>query len=255
MRRRLLASGAVVSLALLAVGAQLALRAARPASAPAVAEGAFAALGALRSIAVEIVWFRADRLQDEGRYVELAQLASTLALLEPHTSEVWSYAAWNLAYNISIMMPTPEDRWRWVLAALGLLRDRGLVVNPRESELYRELAWLFELKLGTDLDAAAGVYRAKWREIVQDVERRGAWDELRMDRAVIDEVRRVYKMDDVADPLFSAVYWAHIGRVVATRGEDAAYLTEIIRQSRHIYFKSHTQMKNDGEECKAESVK
>ena len=202
-------------------------------------EGALAAFGGLRSIVAEVVWFRADRLQDEGRYVELAQLASTLSYLEPHTPEVWSYAAWNLAYNISIMMPTYEDRWRWVYAAICLIRDKGLVINPTESELYRELAWLFELKLGTNLDMAAPVYRAKWRETVEDVARRNAWEELRMDKKVMDEVTKAYDMSDVADPMFSAVYWAHIGRVVSKKKEDFAFLNEIIRQSRAIYRKSH----------------
>jgi len=227
----------VVVLAFAAVAGQLSLRGARPASAPAMTEGALAALGGLRSIAAEVVWFRADRLQDEGRYVELAQLASTLAYLEPHTPEVWSYAAWNLAYNISIMMPTPEDRWRWVHAAIRLLRDEGLAINRREGELYRELAWMFELKLGTDLDSAAATYREKWREIVADVERRGAWGEIGMDGAVVGDVRRGYGIDDVADPQFSAVYWAHLGRLAARRGEDTALLDEIIRQARMIYFK------------------
>jgi len=235
--KRMLAVVAVLSLLAAAACAQLALRSARPASAPAMTEGALAALGGLRSIAAEVVWFRADRLQDEGRFVELAQLASTLAYLEPHTPEVWSHAAWNLAYNISIMMPTPEDRWRWVHAAIRLLRDKGLAINPLESELYRELAWMFELKLGTDLDSAADVYREKWREIVKDVERRGAWSELRMEGAVVGEVRRGYGIDDVADPMFSAIYWAHLGRAVAKRKEDVLFLNEIIRQSRQIYFK------------------
>ena len=238
MKRILLAAFAVV-LALVAVVAQFALRECRPVSAPAMTEGALAAFGGIRSIVAEVVWFRADRLQDEGRYVELAQLASTLAYLEPHTPEVWSYAAWNLAYNISIMMPTYEDRWRWVNAAIVLLRDKGLVLNPTESELYRELAWLFELKLGTNLDVAAPVYRAKWREIVEDVARRGAWEEIRMDPRVMEEVARVYGMSDIADPLYSAVYWAHIGRVVSKRKEDVAFLNEIIGQSRAIYRRTH----------------
>ena len=239
MKKRILLAAIVVFLALLSVGLQFALRAARPASAPAMTEGALAAFGGLRSIVAEVVWFRADRLQDEGRYVELAQLASTLSYLEPHTPEVWSYSAWNLAYNISIMMPTYEDRWRWVYAAISLIRDKGLVLNPTESELYRELAWLFELKLGTNLDSAAPVYRAKWRETVEDVARRNAWEELRMDRKVMDEVAKAYDMSDVADPMFSAVYWAHIGRVVSKTKEDFAFLNEIIRQSRAIYRRSH----------------
>ena len=238
MKKAILASLAVL-LVLLSVCLQFALRAARPASAPAMTEGALAAFGGIRSIIAEVVWFRADRLQDEGRYVELAQLASTLSYLEPHTPEVWSYAAWTLAYNISIMMPTYEDRWRWVYAAICLIRDKGLMLNPTESELYRELAWLFELKLGTNLDMAAPVYRAKWRETVEDVARRNAWEELRMDKKVMDEVTKAYDMSDVADPMFSAVYWAHIGRVVSKKKEDFAFLNEIIRQSRAIYRKSH----------------
>ena len=239
MKKRILLAALVAFLALLSVGLQFALRAVRPASAPAMTEGALAAFGGIRSIVAEVVWFRADRLQDEGRYVELAQLASTLSYLEPHTPEVWSYAAWNLAYNISVMMPTHEDRWRWVNAAIVLLRDKGLALNPTESELYRELAWLFELKLGTTLDMASPVYREKWRETVEDVARRNAWEELRMDKKVMDEVTKTYDMSDVSDPMFSAVYWAHIGRVVSKKKEDFAFLNEIIRQSRAIYRKSH----------------
>lgn len=243
--KRLVPAVLAVLLSIVAVVAQFALRAGRTSAAPAVAEGALAALGGLRSLAAEVVWFRADRLQDEGRYVELAQLASTLAYLEPHTPEVWSYAAWNLAYNISVMMPTYEDRWRWVDAAIVLLRDRGLELNPAEGELYRELAWLFELKLGTNLDAAAAVYRAKWRETVEDVARRGAWDELRMDRKTVDEVKAAYGLEDVGDPLFSAVYWAHVGRAVSSNKEDEAFLNAIIRQSVAIYRRARGSMSRE----------
>ena len=232
MKRVLLVVSVVVLLAL-AVWAQLALRAARPASAPAVTEGALAALGGLRSIAAEVVWFRADRLQDEGRYVELAQLASTLSFLEPHTPEVWSYAAWNLAYNVSIMMPTPEDRWRWVLAAIRLLRDEGLRLNPRSAELHRELAWMFELKIGTDIDSVAALYREKWKEIVEDVMLREAWGELGMEPQAIAEVGRLSGVTDPTDPQFSAIYWAARGLPYAT-GKDRSILLEIIRQAKMI---------------------
>jgi len=227
--------GMVLSAALLALGAagQAFLASRRPVDTPLVADSAVAALGGLRSLAAEAVWFRADRLQDEGRYVELAQLASTLTFMEPHTPEVWSYAAWNLAYNVSIMMPTLEDRWRWVEASLRLLRDEGLRLNPKEAELYRELAWFFEIKVGTDIDAASGVYREKWRGIVEDVAARGAWDELAMSGRDMEEVERVYGVKDWADPMASAIYWAHLGLRCA-EGSDLAFLKEIIRQSVHI---------------------
>jgi len=227
--------GIALSVALLALGAagQVFLASRRPVDTPLVADSAVAALGGLRSLAAEAVWFRADRLQDEGRYVELAQLASTLTFMEPHTPEVWSYAAWNLAYNVSIMMPTLEDRWRWVEASLRLLRDDGLRLNPKEAELYRELAWFFEIKVGTDIDAASGVYREKWREIVADVAARGAWGELAMSERDMDEVERVYGVRDWADPMASAIYWAHMGLRYA-EGNNLAFMKEIIRQSVHI---------------------
>ena len=227
-----------VFLIILAVFAQFALRSTRTSASPALAEGAFAALGGLRSIAAEVIWFRADRLQDEGRYVELAQLASALTAMEPHTPEVWSYAAWNLAYNISVMMPTHEDRWRWVNAALHLLRDEGLTLNPEDPELCRELAWMFELKLGTNLDAAGETYRAKWREIVSDVAARGAWEELKMEPRLMADVVREAKGDDWGDPCLSAIYWAKLGLRKAS-AEDRHFLKEIIRQSRVIYSKRH----------------
>ena len=209
--RRILFVLLLPALAAAAVGGQFFLRAQRPPAASALAEGAFAALGGLRSILAEIVWFRADRLQAEGRYVELAQLANTLTFMEPHTPEVWSYAAWNLAYNVSVMMATDEDRWRWVEAGLRLLRDGGLALNPNSPELCRELAWMFELKIGAHIDTAAPLYRRKWREIVEDVKRRGAWSELGMDATEMARIEQLTGFDDWTNPQLSAIYWAAKG--------------------------------------------
>ncbi len=236
----------IAVLFLAGIAGQFVLKATRPIGTPLAADSAIAALGGLRTLAAEAVWFRADRLQENGRYVELAQLASTLTFLEPHTPEVWSYAAWNLAYNVSIMMPTPEDRWRWVQAALKLLRDDGIRLNPREAELYRELAWFFQLKIGTDLDAAAGVYRGKWREIVSDVAARNAWRELGMDEAKMAEAERAYGIDDWADPQASALYWAHAGLPYAD-GNNRAFLQTLIRNSRVIMAKAKTSRKKSAD--------
>jgi len=235
--RRWLSYSGVVVLFGAAVALQWALHVRRPVSSPALAESALAAFGALRSLVAEIVWFRADRLQEEGRYVELAQLAHALTSAEPHTPEVWSYAAWNLAYNVSVMMPTPEDRWRWVRAAMELLRDDGLRLNPDSPELHRELAWLFELKIGTDIDAASDTFRAKWREIVSDVAARDAWEELRMDRRTMAAIERHFGVTDRTSPLYSAIYWAYCG-VRHAKGADREVLKGIVRQSQMIYGKS-----------------
>ena len=183
----------------------------RPGKTPAATEGLIAALGGFRSLAAEAVWFRADLLQEEGRYVELAQLASTLTFLEPHTPEIWGHAAWNLAYNISVMMPTSEDRWRWVYAGLKLLRDDGLRLNPDDPDICRELAWLFQTKIGGRIDSSAPLYRIKWREIVNDAASRNAWDELAMNPSRMAEVARAFNISDWTNPQASALYWAYSG--------------------------------------------
>ena len=220
------------------LGGEIALVKFRTTASPAYAEGAFAALGGLRSIAAEVIWFRADRLQEEGRYVELVQLAEALTAMEPHTPEVWSYAAWNLAYNISVMMDTPEDRWRWVLAGLRLLRDDALRLNPGDPDLARELAWMFELKLGADIDSAAGDYRRFWKEMVDDVRTRGAWHELGMDEAKMRRLEQASGFTDWTDPQLSAIYWAGEGLARAT-GRTRAILSNIIQQSAIIYKRRH----------------
>ncbi len=226
--RRFALLTAIVALLVLAVGGQLYLKSIHPSAGPALAESAFAALGGLRSIVAEVVWFRADRLQEEGRYVELAQLASTLTLMEPHTPEVWSYAAWNLAYNVSVMMPTEADRWRWVQAGIRLLRDDGLRLNPGSREICRELAWMFELKIGANLDSAAPYYRRQWKRLVEDVARRDAWHELGMEAAEMRRIERLTGFTDWTDPQLSAIYWAARGG-----------LTDIFQQASIIYRRNH----------------
>ena len=180
---------AIVASLAVGVAAQIALSRHRPGDAPAVKESVIAALGGFRTLAAEAVWFRADRLQDEGRFGELVQLTSLLTYLEPHDAEVWNYASWNLAYNISARIPQPEDRWRWVYAGIRLLRDEGLKWNPAEPRLYFELADRFEMKVGTDqFDPDALLYQAEWARLVEEAERSGDWHQIGMDPAVMAEV-------------------------------------------------------------------
>ena len=170
-----------------------------------------ACLGGFRSLAAEIIWFRADRLQNEGRYAELAQLGAWLTFLEPHTPEIWAYVAWNLSYNISIMMPTPADRWRWVESGLSLLRDDGLKLNPLSPEISREIAWLFLLKIAGETDSASPFYRDECRKIIEGVKKNGDWNKLGMSPGVMQEIEKKYKKLDWTNANSSAVYWAYMG--------------------------------------------
>lgn len=238
-------AAAVLIVLMLAVGvfAQFRLYGLTPVKIPSVGSGVIAALGGLRSIASEVIWFRADRLERQGRFGELVQLASMLTFLEPHVTEVWSYSAWNLAYNISLRMPRNEDKWFWVHSAIRMLRDEALKWNPGDPDICYELANLFELKIGHKIDVAAPLYRREWRKIVEDVKRRDAWHELSMNRAEMAEIEKLYGVTDWGNPQSSAIYWARHG-LAKSDSRDRSRLEYIIRQAEMLYKKSHEKDKS-----------
>ena len=108
------------------------------------------ALGAFRGLVVDILWIRADRLKEQGKFFDAKQLAEWITLLQPRFAAVWDFHAWNMAYNISAAIPAsrPEERWHWVKNGFELLRDKGIEKNPHNIALYRSLAWTFQHKIG-----------------------------------------------------------------------------------------------------------
>src|SRR4051812_23818913 len=131
-------------------------------NAPPVLAFTTVALGGFRGIISNILWMRATDLQDEDKFFEMAQLADWITKLEPHFVQVWLVQAWNMAYNISVKFKDWPDRWRWVKRGIELLRDDGLNWNPNELLIYRELGWIFQHKLGQNLDDAHMYYKQQW---------------------------------------------------------------------------------------------
>jgi hypothetical protein len=127
------------------------------------------ALGGFRGLISNLLWMRANNLQLDDKYFEAAQLADWITDLEPHFAQVWNFQAWNMAYNISVKFKENapgdySDRWRWVLRGIELLRDRGLLYNPDDASIYQQLGWIFEHKMGQNLDDANGFYKQQWDE-------------------------------------------------------------------------------------------
>jgi len=106
------------------------------------------ALSIFRSLAIDYLWIRADTLHQEGHHFDALHLSRLICSLAPNLASVWIYHAWNMSYNISVTMPNPPERWNWVMAGISLLRDEGLKHNPRDPQIYSELAWIFLHKMG-----------------------------------------------------------------------------------------------------------
>jgi hypothetical protein len=128
---------------------------------------ALAALGSFRGLAVDYLWIRADRLKEEGKHYEALQLADMICRLQPRFPAVWSFQAWNMAWNISVTTHTPEERWLWVRNGMRLLRDRGIPLNPKAYKLYHDLAWIFLNKMGGSMDDMHMSYKREWAFVMQ----------------------------------------------------------------------------------------
>jgi hypothetical protein len=188
------------------------------------------ALGGFRGLISNMLWMRANELQQEERYFEMVQLSDWITTLEPHFTEVWTMQAWNMAYNISVKCKDFEERWRWVQRGLDLLHE-GLKYNPGEVNIYRELSWFFRHKIGQNLDDAHMLYKLHWAQQMQDVlgghpdfaallnpqtaaERDRVAilrDKYHMDPAIIQEIDQTYGPLDWRLPDAHAIYWAQMG--------------------------------------------
>jgi len=120
------------------------------------------ATGAFRGLVVDALWMRADRLKEEGQFFDARQLAEWITTLQPRFASVWEFQAWNMAYNISVAIPAtqPEQRWRWVKNGYELLRDEAIdKLKLKNISLYRELARIFQHKIGSVSDDAHKYYK------------------------------------------------------------------------------------------------
>jgi hypothetical protein len=204
------------------------------------------ALGGFRGIIADILWMRSSRLQYEGKYFELVQLADWITKLEPRFTDVWAYHAWNLTYNISVLFSSPEDRWRWVRHGVTLLRDEGLRYNPDEPRLLFELGWFFQHKIGGDTDDAHLFYKQAWAAEMQSLFGSGRPDFIRiaqdpvlrqtlmvdykLDPAIMQQIERDHGPLDWRLPQAHAIYWATRSRQVGGP-VDAGFADRMIYQS------------------------
>lgn len=214
-------------------------------------------LGGFRGLIANALWIRTTQLQDEGKYFEMVQLADWITKLEPHIVTVWQVQSWNMAFNVSVKFSDYGDRWRWVQRGMELLRDEALRYNPEQPLLYADLEWLFQFKMGQNLDDAHFYYKMAWAIEMMNVfgGERPDFEKLihprtpdEKERALL--LRQKYKMDarwmrtlnerygplDWRLPEAHAIYWASIGMDRSKKDEDVRRLRQGIYQSMQLSF-------------------
>ncbi|MSR40827.1 MAG: hypothetical protein EXS10_02865 [Phycisphaerales bacterium] len=150
-------------------------------SPPIVALGT--ALGALRGLIVDYLWLKVTWMKEKGLFYEVMADADLITRLQPRFPEVWAFHGHNMAYNISVVTNTPEERWAWVNAGIDLVRNRGIRYNPNDLVLHKELAFWFAHKLDGVADDAHLHYKREfareWQFVLgtppYDYEQRKEW--------------------------------------------------------------------------------
>ena len=222
------------------------------------------ALGGFRGLIANGLWARAIRLQDQGNYFEMVSLSDWITKLQPDNSMVWAMQAWNMTYNISVQFENHADRWLWVRSGIELLRDQGMRYNPHSVDLYRELAWFFQDKIGSNTDYGHRVFKEAWAtEMARVLGRPPRLDDLlnpqtddarrrakilreqyKLDPAVMTQVHEHYGPLDWRAPDAHAIYWAVLGAQECRNAADLMPLRRVIWQSMQRSFQRGRVIEN-----------
>jgi hypothetical protein len=214
------------------------------------------ALGGFRGLIANVLWIRANDLQQDDKFFEAAQLATWITDLEPSFTQVWLFQAWNMAYNISVKFKDFPDRWRWVERGIDLLRDDGLRYNPNDVLIHRELAWFFQHKMGQNLDDANAYYKQQWAlemnpffgpegtnfsELIRPQTAEARTNALvlrqkyKLDPEFAQNVDQTYGPLDWRLPEAHAIYWGATGLQKAKEHPDKVKADDLITLRRIIY--------------------
>lgn len=123
------------------------------------------AIGALRGVVVNYLWMKVTARRQRGLFYDIISDTDLITRLQPRFAEVWAFHGHNLAYNISVLTNTPEERWEWVNAGIRLVREKGIRYNPNDVVLHKELAFWFSHKIDGITDDAHFHYK---RELARE---------------------------------------------------------------------------------------
>ena len=122
-------------------------------------------LGGFRGLACDLLWLRAQRAKDEGRFYESVALAGSITHIQPRFEQIWEYLAWDMAYNLAAEVDDSSAKWAWFIAGVETNAE-GCQRNPQGERLVRHLAWMFHHKGDDFHERIAG---ASWARLVNPV--------------------------------------------------------------------------------------
>ena len=158
------------------------------------------AMGPLKGLLVDVLWWRSERMMEDKEFFEALQLSEWITSLQPTYPSVWSYQGFNLAFNVSHNFSDHEERWNWIHEGIKLLRDKGLRYNKdwaHNRDIRFELVHIFYRKIEGMSDTEARKFQDKWTLEMLKYFDRGNRDELIEIASAPKDMERLFMDVDV----------------------------------------------------------
>jgi hypothetical protein len=137
-------AGTTIVLMLLALGVAAALPPVESnAERSAARDTSLRLLGATRGYVSTGLWLRAGESFRRGDYFETLATYQLIRELQPRNPAVYSYLAWNQAYNISPQFPSRDRQFEWLQRGFTTLHE-GQKELPKDATLFQD-EWNFLL--------------------------------------------------------------------------------------------------------------
>ena len=153
-------------------------------------------------------------------------LGQPMTALLPQLPRVWAFQAMKLSYDVSGEAPL-EERFRWIVEGVRLLRDDARRFNLSSPRLYQTIALIFLQRIGGDVDPAHFVFKNQLARLFEgDSEARLV--EWGIDESFLRQLTSRYRgaggapLADLRSPYAHALYWSEIGLKISRPQEDAA---------------------------------
>jgi hypothetical protein len=121
-------------------------------------------LGGTRGILTEVLWWRINDLQRQGRNAEVYPLTQLLTELDPTSPNVAVFNAGNCAYNIACTYDNVDDRWTWMKRGHKILAET-LERYPNDKNALREMMAFWQLKFHGNIDPYQDIFHQRVAEI------------------------------------------------------------------------------------------
>ena len=107
-----------------------------------------------RKLVADLLWLKVDEYWHLGLVQRMLPMMETVVALDPHFIEAYALGAWHLAYNVTVMFYSAEEKVKFIDQGIHLLK-KGIKNNPRSSKLYMELGFTIYFRKLADYEKAS----------------------------------------------------------------------------------------------------